>query len=256
MRIQQSVCIPILPLDTIDLDDLLDKIAEIGYQAIEIWMQNDTFGTLCKDAERRGLRLVSMIGHKTRGLNHSSCHDRIEDELKLSIDIAADHGLKGLICFAGDRIEGQGDAAAIPVTAEGLKRVAPHAEKRGVDLNLELLNSKVNHIGYQCDRTAWGLEVVQLVDSPRVKLLYDIYHMQIMEGDIIRTLTENIDLFGHIHTAGNPGRNDLDDEQEINYGAVCTAISTSTYNGYVGHEFIPKGDVVAALRQAFEVCDR
>ena len=110
-----------------------------------------------------------------------------------------------MICFAGDRIEGQSDEAAIGVTVEGLKRAARHAEERGIDLNLELLNSKVNHIGYQCDRTGWGLEVMKLVDSPRVKLLYDIYHMQIMEGDIIRTLTENVAAIGHIHTAGNPG---------------------------------------------------
>ncbi len=256
MTIQQSVCLPMLPLDSIGLDDLLAQIAAIGYPAVEIWRRDDYFETLCKDAERHGLRMVSMIGHDTRELNDRSCHDSIEAELRLSVDLAADHGLQGLICFSGDRIKGLSDGAAIEVTAEGLKRAAPYAEERGIDLNLELLNSRVNHKGYQCDHTAWGLEVVKLVDSPRVKLLYDIYHMQIMEGDIIRTLTENIESIGHIHTAGNPGRNDLDDEQEINYAAVCSAISASAYNGYVGHEFIPKGEVVAALRQAFEVCDR
>ena len=256
MTIQQSVCLPMLPVDSIDLNELLAQIATIGYPAVEIWRRDDTFESLCRDVERCGLRIVSMIGHETRGLNDHTCHDRVESELRLSVDLAADHGLRGLICFAGDRIEGQSDETAIGVTAEGLMRAAPHAEERGIDLNLELLNSKVDHIGYQCDYTAWGLEVVKLVDSPRVKLLYDIYHMQIMEGDIIRTLTENIESMGHIHTAGNPGRNDLDDEQEINYGAVCSAISASPYSGYVGHEFIPKGEVVAALRQAFEVCDR
>ena len=256
MTIKQSICLPILPLDSLNLDELLEQIAAIGYRAVEIWRRDDTLETLCKHAERHGLRMLSMMGHETRSLNDRSCHGHIETELKLSVDIASDHGLKGLICFSGDRIAGLSDEAAIEIAADGLKRAAPHAENRGINLNLELLNSKVNHIGYQCDHTAWGLEVVKRVDSPRVKLLYDIYHMQIMEGDIIRTLTENIDAIGHIHTAGNPGRNDLDDEQEINYGAVCSAISSSTYSGYVGHEFQPKGDVVAALRQAFEVCDR
>jgi hydroxypyruvate isomerase len=258
VSIRQSVCLPILPLDSVDLSELLLQIAEIGYPAVEIWRVDDTFETLCKDAERHGLRVVSMLGHEAKpgGLNDRASHDRIEEELKHSIELGADHGLNGVICFSGDRLHGLSDAAAIEITAEGLKRAAPYAEARGIDLNLELLNSRVDHKGYQCDHTSWGLEVVKLVDSPRVKLLYDIYHMQIMEGDIIRTLVENIDAIGHIHTAGNPGRHDLDDEQEINYRGVCRAVSASTYSGYVGHEFRPKGDVIEALRQAFEVCDR
>ena len=121
----------------------------------------------------------------------------------------------GLICFSGDRRAGLTDLEGIEITAEGLRRVAPYAEKKGITLNLELLNSKVDHKGYQCDRTAWGVAVVNKVASPAVKLLYDIYHMQIMEGDIIRTIRENIGSIGHFHTAGNPGRNDMDDTQEL-----------------------------------------
>ena len=131
----------------------------------------------------------------------------------------------------------------------------PHAEAKGVNLNLELLNSKVNHAGYQCDHSAWGLEVVRQAESPNVKLLYDIYHMQIMEGDVIRTMTDNLNAIGHIHTAGNPGRHELDDNQELNYRGICRALSDAGYDGYVGHEFHPRGDVIEALRQAFELCN-
>lgn len=140
-------------------------------------------------------------------------------------------------------------------TVAGLRRIAPYAEARGVNLNMELLNSKVDHPGYECDHSAWGLEVCRRVNSPNVKLLYDIYHMQIMEGDIIRTITENMQWIGHFHTAGVPGRRDFDDTQELNYRGICRAISDSGYEFYVGHEYKPKGEVYASLRRTFEVCD-
>jgi hydroxypyruvate isomerase len=130
------------------------------------------------------------------------------------------------------------------------------AEQKKVNLNLELLNSKVNHPGYQCDKTAWGAEVVRRVGSPNVKLLYDIYHMQIMEGDIIRTIRQNIKAIGHFHTAGNPDRRDMDDTQEMNYKGICKAIAQAGYEFYVGHEFNPKGDPIEALRAAFVQCDQ
>ncbi|MCB0015375.1 MAG: TIM barrel protein, partial [Anaerolineales bacterium] len=139
-------------------------------------------------------------------------------------------------------------------TAAGLRRIAPYAEAQGVTLNLELLNSKVDHPGYQCDHTAWGLAVLAQAPSPRVKLLYDIYHMQIMEGDLIRNLTTYVGQIGHIHTAGNPGRQDLDEQQEINYAAVCRALAAAGYADFVGHEFRPKGETLPALRQAYDVC--
>jgi hydroxypyruvate isomerase len=140
-------------------------------------------------------------------------------------------------------------------TAEGLKRVAGVAEQKGVTLILELLNSKVDHKDYQCDHTAWGVQVVRAVNSPRVKLLYDIYHMQIMEGDIIRTIRDNINYIGHFHTAGNPGRHDMDDTQELNYPPIMRAIAATNYDGYVGHEFIPKGDPMEAIRVTYQMCD-
>ncbi len=164
-------------------------------------------------------RIASMCGHETLGdgLNKRSNHDRIEAEVRESLEIASRLGIPGLICFSGNRNAGQTDADAIEACAEGLRRVAPYAEAKGINLNLELLNSKVDHAGYQADHTAWGVAVCRKVGSPRVKLLYDIYHMQIMEGDVIRTIRENIAHIGHFHTAGNPDRKDLDDTQELNY---------------------------------------
>ena len=125
-----------------------------------------------------------------------------------------------------------------------------------MNLNLELLNSKIDHAGYQCDHTAWGVAVCEQMDSPRVKLLYDIYHMQIMEGDIIRTIRDNIQWIGHFHTAGVPGRHDIDNSQELAYGAICAAIAGTDYDLYVGHEFKPRGDALQALRAAYAICDK
>jgi hydroxypyruvate isomerase len=139
-------------------------------------------------------------------------------------------------------------------SAEGLRRVALAAEDAGVNLVLELLNSKVDHPDYQCDHTAWGVEVCGMVGSPRVKLLYDIYHMQVMEGDLMRTIAAHHASIGHYHTAGNPGRRDLDDEQELNYPAIIRAIADTGYDGYIGHEFVPKGDSIAAMKAAFDLC--
>jgi hydroxypyruvate isomerase len=134
--------------------------------------------------------------------------------------------------------------------------VVSYAEEKGINLNIELLNSKVDHDGYQADHAAWGVEVCRRMGSPRVKLLYDIYHMQIMEGDLIRTISENIEWIGHFHTAGNPGRKDLDEDQELNYAAICRAIAASGYQGFVAHEFSPKGDRIEGLRAAFGICDQ
>ncbi len=150
-----------------------------------------------------------------------------------------------------------GDALAIfGAGADGLRRIAGYAEEKGVNLNLELLNSKVDHPDYQCDYTAWGVAGCEKVASPRVKLLYDIYHMQIMEGDVIRTIRENIRWIGRFHPAGNSGRNDFDETQELNYAGICKAIAATGYEHYVGHEFAPKGDPVGALRRAFEICNQ
>ena len=257
MSIKQSVCIPILPQGVMPRERLFAEIAAIGYPAIEIWQRGDDFVELCQTAADCGLQLISMIGHDSLpdGLNNTGNHDRIEAELRESVDMAVAHGLRALICFSGNHIAGMSNEEAIANTVAGLRRVAPYAEDNGIVINLELLNSKVDHPNYQCDNSAWGLEVQREVGSPNVKLLFDIYHMQIMEGDVLRTITANLDAIGHLHTAGNPGRNELDDFQELNYRGICRVISDAGYDGYIGHEFRPRGDLVGGLRQAFEICN-
>jgi len=244
--------------EDMSLEALFEVCAEIGYPAVEMWGRGEDFEEVMALAETYNLVMASMIGHASLpdGLNKRSNHDRIEEELRASIDVAAAHGIPGLICFSGNRQPHMSEMEAVEAVADGLRRVAPYAEEKGVNLNLELLNSKVNHPGYQCDHTAWGVAVCERVDSPRVKLLYDIYHMQIMEGDVIRTIQENIQWIGHFHTAGNPGRNDMDDTQEMNYAGICRAIAETDYDLYVGHEFRPKGDTIEALRQTFALCDQ
>ncbi len=258
MRIKQSLCYPMFKPADMSLDDLFKTGAEIGYAAVELWNRGPDFEEVVETACRYGLAVASMTGHNSLpdGLNKRSNHDRIEAELRESIDIAAKHGIPGLICFSGNRQPFQTEIEAIDAVADGFKRIAPYAEEKGINLNMELLNSKVDHPGYQCDHTAWGVAVCERVNSPRVKLLYDIYHMQIMEGDIIRTIRDNIKWIGHFHTAGNPGRNDMDDTQEMNYAGICRAIAGTSYPYYVGHEFKPKGDLIEALRQTFVLCDQ
>jgi hydroxypyruvate isomerase len=202
-----------------------------------------------------GFTIATIAGHNSLadGLNKKSNHARIADELRANLEVAKKYEIPNLICFSGNR-EGISEEEGAANTAEGLRLVAKDAEAAGVNLIIELLNSRVDHPDYQCDRTPWGVGVVQAVNSPRVKLLYDIYHMQIMEGDLIRTIRDNIQHIAHFHTAGNPGRKDLDDEQEIFYPAVARAIHETEYSGWVGHEFSPKGDSVEALRQAYNAC--
>jgi hydroxypyruvate isomerase len=224
--------------------------AEIGYDAVEI--VDPSYWQLVKD---HGLAIASIVGHKSLvdGLNRRENHARIAAELRDSIELAARWGIPNLVCFSGNRA-GLSDDEGAEITADGLRGVARAAEDAGVTLVLELLNSKVDHKDYQCDHTGWGVRVVRMVDSPRVKLLYDIYHMQIMEGDVIRTIRDNHAHFGHYHTAGNPGRHEIDDTQELNYPAIVGAIAATGYDGYLGQEFVPTGDPVAALRDALERC--
>jgi hydroxypyruvate isomerase len=231
-------------------EQLVRAAAEIGYAGIEL--AEPEYWPLIR---AHGLTIVSTRGHEslTDGLNRRENHDRIEREVLANLKVAAQWGIPVLICFSGNR-NGLADDLGAEITAAGLRRVAWAAEDAGVTLALELLNSKVNHPDYQCDHTAWGLRVCELVGSPRVKLLYDIYHMQVLEGDVMRTIRDHHAAFGHYHTAGNPGRNELDETQELNYRAIVRAIRETGYDGYIGQEFIPRGEPVAALRAAFDVC--
>lgn len=230
---------------------LVATAAEMGYEAVELVGQEHW--PLVKAA---GLKIASIGGHESieEGLNRRENHARIERELLANLELARQWEIPNLIVFSGSRA-GLDDATGAEITAEGLRRVAPAAEAAGVTLVLELLNSKVDHKDYQCDKTAWGVKVCQLVDSPRVKLLYDIYHMQIMEGDIIRTIRDFSKYFAHYHTAGNPGRHELDERQELAYAPIMRAIVESGYDGYVGQEFVPTSDTIHALKQAFDLCN-
>ena len=257
MPIKQSICYPMVKPPDMPLADLFRAGKEIGFAAVELWKPGDDLGDIVALAKSHGLAVAIMSGHDSLpdGLNKRSNHDRIEGEMVASIDTAAKYGIPGLICFAGNRQPHMSEMEAIEAVVDGLRRVAPYAERKGVNLNMELLNSKVDHPGYQCDHTAWGVAVCERVNSPRVKLLFDIYHMQIMEGDIIRTIRDNIRWIGHFHTAGNPGRRDMDDFQELNYKGICRAISGTGYDLYVGHELKPKGDPIATMKATFDICN-
>ncbi|MCC7409948.1 MAG: TIM barrel protein, partial [Phycisphaeraceae bacterium] len=254
MSIRQSFCYPMFHKAGTPLADFCKAAKGVGIEAVELWNREGnyngvTFEELVEAARSSGLAIASMCGHGTLGdgLNNVSNHDRIEAELKVSIDLAAKHRIAGLICFSGNRNKGQSDYEGAVACAKGLRRVARYAEDKGVNLNVELLNSRVDHPGYQADHTDWGIALCEMVQSPRVKLLFDIYHMQIMEGDVMRWIERSAGHVGHFHTAGNPGRRDFDDTQEMNYRGICKAVAATGYDGYLGHEFSPKGDPIKAL---------
>ncbi len=224
--------------------------SEIGYRGVDL--AKEEYWQMILD---HGLELASIDGHKSiiDGMNRKENHDRIVAELEEKIEKSVKWKIRNLICFSGSRA-GLDDEIGIENTAICLQRLAKSAEDAGVNLVLELLNSKVDHPDYQADHTEWGVKVVERVNSPRVKLLYDIYHMQIMEGDLIRTIEKFHAWFAHYHTAGNPGRGNLDASQEIQYPAVVAAIRRTGYDGFLCQEFIPRGDPVKALQEAFAVC--
>jgi hydroxypyruvate isomerase len=231
-------------------EQFVRAVAEAGFSAVELVPPE--YWSLVKD---HGLAISAIAAHLPLmiGLNRRDLHERLEKEIRGSLDHAQRLGIPNLICFSGNR-NGLENKAGVEITAEGFARVAPFAESAGVDLALELLNSKVDHPDYQADHTAWGVEVCRAAGSPRVKLLYDIYHMQIMEGDVIRTIRAAKEYISYYHTAGNPGRHDLDEHQELSYPAILRAIKDTGHTGYVTHEFIPKGDPIAALKSTFDEC--
>lgn len=250
-QLKQSICWWCFVPAKIAPESLVRAAAEMGYVALELVDQE--YWPLVRD---HGLAMASTRGHESipNGLNRRENHAQIEKEVIANIRLAEQWKIPNVICFSGNRA-GLSDELGAEITAEGLSKVAKMAENAGVTLTLELLNSKVDHVDYQCDKSAWGIKVCQMVGSPNVKLLYDIYHAQIMEGDVIRTIREYHPYFGHYHTAGNPGRNDLDEHQELNYPPIMRAIRDTGYSGYVGQEFIPKGDAVAALKAAYDLCN-
>ncbi|MEO6906796.1 MAG: TIM barrel protein [Abditibacteriaceae bacterium] len=226
------------------------QIYEIGITGIEMPPPKDYTKWL-----DRGFTIATIAGHQTLedGLNKIENHTRIADELRANLEVAQQCGIPNLICFSGNR-NGKSDEEGKANTIEGLHMVAKDAENAGVTLVMELLNSK-DHPDYHCDKTAWGVDVIKAVDSPRVKLLYDIYHMQRMEGELIQNIRDYSEHFAHYHTAGNPGRNDLNADQEIYYPAVARSIAKTGFTDWVGHEFTTQNDPIEALREAFEACN-
>jgi hydroxypyruvate isomerase len=236
-----------------DLDALCKEAVRIGLKGIDL-VTPDQYATV----QKYGLvpSMTSGSGPNTIpiGLNRLENHDKVLESVKRDITLASAAKVPNVITFSGNR-KGLPDAEGLANCAIGLNKIKAYAEEKNVTVNLELLNSKVNHKDYMADHTAWGVDLMKRVNSPRIKLLYDIYHMQIMEGDLIRTLTENIAFIGHFHTGGNPGRHELDDSQEVNWHAVAKAIADTGYQGFLSHEFIPeKTPPIRGLEQAFQTC--
>lgn len=249
-RIHQSVCR--WCYSKIPLEDLCAYSAHIGLKAIDLLQPDEyeipkRYGLICSMGYAGG-------GDIPNGLNRLENHDKIEEGFRKNIPLAAKAGVPNVITFSGNR-KGMSDEEGARNTVIGLNRLKKIAEDNNVTICMELLNSKVNHKDYMCDHSAWGVNVVQQVNSPHVKLLYDIYHMQIMEGDLIRTIQQNIQWFGHFHTGGVPGRHELDDTQEVQWDGVMRGILATGFNGYVAHEFLPTRDPFTSLRQAVDLCD-
>ncbi len=234
----------------IPLEDFARAIAGMGIKGMDLvgpedWPTLRKFGLVCS--------ITSGGGTIADGLNRKENHEKIERELSENIPRAAAAGVPNVSTFSGNR-RGLSDQEGVENCVIGLNRVKGLAEQHGVTICLELLNSKVDHKDYQCDHTAWGAAVVRRVGSPRVKLLYDIYHMQIMEGDVIATIQANKEWIGHYHTGGVPGRHEIDDNQELNYPAIMRAIAATGFAGFVAHEFVPTRDPLTSLREAVKIC--
>lgn len=239
--------------DKIPLEDLCKAARDIGISSVELtgpeeWPVLKKYGLVSAMPWGAGLGIE-------KGFNNPAYHDELVKSYEEVIPKVAAAGFNQIICFSGNR-NGLSDEKGLENCAVGLKRLMPLAEKQGVTMVMELLNSKVNHPDYQCDHTAWGAALADMVGSERFKLLYDIYHMQIMEGDVIATIQKYHPYISHYHTGGVPGRNEIDDTQELNYPAIVKAILATGYQGYIGQEFIPKReDKLASLRQGVQICD-
>ncbi len=248
-NLKQSVCR--WCYGDIPLEKLAAEAKRIGYQSIELVTPQE-FPTV----KAAGLTCAMLSGacRIEDCFNRKENHAQLEKALREHIEFAAANGLPNVICFSGNR-RGMSDEEGLENCAAGLKRIVGFAEQKNVTICMELLNSKVDHRDYMCDHTAWGVELVKKVGSPRFKLLYDIYHMQIMEGDVIRTIRDNKEYIGHYHTGGNPGRHEIDETQELYYPAIVKAIIDTGYDGYLAQEFIPSRDPLASLAQGFRICD-
>jgi hydroxypyruvate isomerase len=251
-RLKQSVSR--WPYQRISFPDFCRAAAGMGLSGVDLLGQDDWEPV-------REYGLVCSMGYPTKrqdfietGFNDPANHAMLLRELESAIPLAARHGVPNVIAMFGNR-RGRRDAEAIASCVAGLDRIKALAEEHRVTVCLELLNSKVDHPDYQGDHTAFGVAVLRAVSSPRVKLIYDIYHMQIMEGNVIQTIRDNREHIAHFHTGGVPGRHELDDTQELNWRAIAKAIADTAFDGYVAHEFIPTRKPLTSLREAIAVCE-
>jgi hydroxypyruvate isomerase len=247
-RINQSVSKWCYGKFSLDALCLISK--KMGIKAIDLLRPND-FPTL----KKHGLVCSMVSTHGlTKGLNRKENHEQCLARIRSAIDATAEYKFPNVITFPGNRA-GTPDDVGADNTVIALKQIAGYAEKKKVTICIEYLNSKVNHKDYMFDKTTWGVEVCKRIGSENVKILYDIYHAQIMEGDIIRTIRDYHQYFGHYHTGGNPGRNEIDETQELYYPAIMRAIAETGFKGYVAHEFVPKRDPIESLAYAVRICD-
>jgi hydroxypyruvate isomerase len=242
------------------LETIAAAAKDIGLQSIELLGPSDfpilkKYGLSCAMVTNPTAKTPQGVdvGGINKAWNRLEHHDTLVEIYEKRIAETSDAGFENVICFSGNR-ETMDDQQGLENCLVGLKRIIPVAEKRGVTLVMELLNSRVNHKDYMCDRTAWGVELAKRVGSERFKLLYDIYHMQIMEGDVIRTIRDNHQYIAHYHTGGNPGRHEIDETQELYYPAIMRAIKETAFNGFVGQEFIPVRDPLTSLAQGIKIC--
>lgn len=246
-RLNQSVCK--WCFNGFSLEQLCVEAKKLGLVGIDLLEPKD-FDTL----KKHGL-VCTMVSSSplSDGLCDPKFHDSVLTKLNEVIEATSAAGFRNVICFSGNA-RGIDRKTGLKNCAAALRKIVPVAEKKNVILNMELLNSRVDHADYMCDRSDWGIELVKEVGSNHFKLLFDIYHMQIMEGDLIRTISKNHQYFGHYHTAGNPGRHELDASQELFYPPIAKAIADTGFDGYFAHEFIPVGDPIAGLADAIKIC--
>lgn len=236
-----------------DLDALCKEAVRIGIKGIDL-VTPEQYSTVQKYGLIPSMTSGTNPNNIPTGLNRLENHDKVLESLRRYITLAAAAKVPNVITFSGNR-KGLPDGEGMANCLIALNKIKAYAEEKGVTVNLELLNSKVDHKDYMADHSDWGIELMKKVASPKVKLLFDIYHMQIMEGDLIRTITQNIAFFGHFHTGGNPGRHEIDETQEVNWRAVAKAIADTGYDGFLSHEFIPvKTPPIQSLEKAFEIC--
>lgn len=251
-RLKQGVTAGVFRGTNMSLDDMCREAAKLGIYGFDLVKPQD-WPTLQKHGLTPTMTPPPFAGTIADGLNRLENHGALEKSTHEIIDQAAAAKCPNVITFPGNR-RGMGDEEGAANSVLFLNKVKAHAEDKGVTICMELLNSKVNHKDYMCDHSAWGISVMKQVNSPHVKLLYDIYHMQIMEGDIIRTIRDNIQYFAHFHTGGNPGRHEIDGSQELNYRAVAQAIADTGFNGVISHEYTPEHNALESLAKAVEIC--